>query len=128
MGKISGSNLRAYVVWLPVLRAGLVERAAYRESGRIPDSRTLDFYDAEARLAKLYSGILRLRFGSPAWDVYMVFAPSARWGQDPPAPTYWMHQLGWQAPPDLELNGDRLASVVSGLLAAYAKSARAPAH
>jgi hypothetical protein len=126
--KTSGYDLRAYVVWLPVLRAGDVERAAHRESGRISDSRALNFFDPDARLPKLYSGILHLPRGSPAWDVYMVFAPSARWEQDAPTPTYWMHQLGRQAPVDLELDGDRLARIVGGLLTASRKGAPITAH
>jgi hypothetical protein len=57
----------------------------------------------------------------PAWDVYFVFGPEARWDDQPPAPTYWMHQLGRAAPEDLRLDGDQLARVVVGLLAAASR-------
>jgi hypothetical protein len=31
----------------------------------------------------------------PAWDVFILYGPDARWdGERPPAPAYWMHQLG----------------------------------
>lgn len=60
---------------------------------------------------------MHLPGATPAWDVYMVFGPEARWADTPPAPTYWMHQLG-SAPSGLRLDGEQLARVVRGLLAA----------
>jgi len=57
-----------------------------------------------------------------AWDVYFVFGPHVRWpegqGSDqPPAPTFWMHQLsGGAAPEDLRLDGERMAGYVRSLL------------
>ena len=29
-----------------------------------------------------------------AWDVYFVFGAKAKWGDAPPKPDFWMHQLG----------------------------------
>ena len=116
LSKIPSPRLRAYVVWLPVLRTGGWESAAKDQGDRIPDSRARRYYDAEARLGKLYGSLLHLPPGLPAWDVYMVFGGEARWEAQPPAPVYWMHQLGLAAPPDLRLDGDRLARVVRGLL------------
>ncbi len=104
------------MVWVAVLRGGNFESAARRESGRVSDERATHFCDSEAKLAKLYSGIIRLPRGLPAWDVYFVFAPSLRWEEKPPPPTYWMHQLGKAAPSELRLDGDQLARVVNGLL------------
>jgi len=57
-----------------------------------------------------------------------VFAPSVRWEDKPPAPTYWMHQLGRRAPPELRLDGDRLARVVSELLATAERGSRKAAQ
>ncbi len=124
MEEISDPNLRAYIVWLPALRSGAHEPAARREAGRIPDSRAERFYDPEARVGKLYSGILHLPWGLPAWDVYLVFGPEVRWGERPPAPTYWMHQLGRAGPPELRLDGEQLARVISGLLATAGNQSR----
>ncbi len=121
MEKIADANLRAYIVWLPVLRSGAHEPAARREAGRIPDSRAVRFNDPEARVGKLYSVILHLPPGLPAWDVYLVFGAEARWDENPPAPAYWMHQLAKAGPPPLRLDGEQLARVISGLLAAAAK-------
>lgn len=120
--RIPNPNLRAYVVWLPVLPSNGWEAAAGRESRRVPGARATHYYDAEAHLAKLYGPILHLPDGMPAWDVYFVFGPEVRWGarpdDQPPAPTYWMHQLGRAAPAELRLDGDQIRRVVNGLLAA----------
>ncbi len=119
------------MVWFPVLQAGGVERAARRAASRVSDPRAEHFFDPDARLAKLYAGIIQLPRGLPAWDVYFAFGPAARWPDTnrsgarevgkPPAPTYWMHQLGRAAPSELRLDGDQLARVVSGLLASIEK-------
>jgi hypothetical protein len=116
LSKIPDQNLRAYVVWLPVLRSGGWESAARDQGERVRDSRARRYYDADASVGKLYGPLLRLPRGLPAWDVYMVFGGDARWEAQPPAPVYWMHQLGLAAPSDLRLDGDRLASVVRSLL------------
>jgi hypothetical protein len=79
------------------------------------------FYDAEARLAGTYSGIIHLPKYMPAWDVYFVFDSKVRWENQPPAPTYWMHQLG-NGPPDLRLDGAKMAQVVNGLLNAASRA------
>jgi hypothetical protein len=116
MERISDPNLRAYIVWLPVLPSSAHEPAARREAGRMPDSRAMRFFDSEARVGKVYSSILQLPLGLPAWDVYLVFGPEVRWEGSPPTPAYWMHQLGRAGPSELRLDGERLALVVSGLL------------
>ncbi|HME00416.1 MAG TPA: hypothetical protein VKM93_24180 [Terriglobia bacterium] len=116
LGKIPDPNLRAYVVWLPVLRSGGWESAARDQGERIPDPRARRYYDADTSVGKTYGPLLRLPRGLPAWDVYMVFGRDARWEAQPPAPAYWMHQLGLAAPSDLRLDGNRLAGVVKGLL------------
>src|SRR5881396_881086 len=50
--------------------------------------------------------------------------PPVRWEDKPPAPTYWMHQLGRRAPPELRLDGDQMARVVSELLATAERGSR----
>ena len=115
--QLPSPNLRAYVVWLPVLKAGNVEVAARREGARIHDPRTIHFFDPDARLANEFATVLHLPGATRAWDVYLVFGPDVRWRGQPPAPTYWMHQLDG-APSGLRLDEKRLAGVISGLLAA----------
>jgi hypothetical protein len=121
MEKIPDSRLRAYVVWVPVLRAGPFESTARDESARVADPRATQFIDSDGQLSKAYASVLHLPRYLPAWDVYFVFGPDVHWadgqGSDQlPAPTYWMHQLGRSAPAELALNPDQLARVVSGLI------------
>jgi len=92
------------------------------------DSRAMRFFDSEARAGKLYSSILQLPLGLRAWDVYLVFGPEVRWEGSPPAPTYWMHQLGRAGPAELRLDGERLALVVSGLLSKSGTQSRPAAR
>ena len=125
LSKVPDANLRAYVVWLPVLRSGGWEQAANDQGERVPDPRARRYYDADARVGKLYGPILHLPRSLPAWDVYMVFSGDARWETEPPVPVYWMHQLGLAAPSGLQLDGKRLAAVVKGLLNSSAPTNRA---
>ena len=120
--KIPSPNLRAYVVWLPVLRAGNVEAAARRETRLVADQRASHFAASDARLGKRYGPIIHLPESLPAWDVYFIFGPAVHWDGTPPPPTYWMHQLGRSAPAELRLDGDQLARVVTGLLGKTEKS------
>ena len=128
MERISDPNLKAYIVWLPVLPSSAHEPAARREAGRMPDSRAMRFFDPKAQVGRLYSSILQLPLGLPAWDVYLVFGPEVRWEGRPPAPTYWMHQLGRAGPAELRLDGERLALVVSGLLSKSGTQSRPAAR
>jgi hypothetical protein len=44
-----------------------------------------------------------LDLGQDAWDVYLLYGPETRWdGSDPPAPAYWMNQLGGANGPNLD--------------------------
>lgn len=45
----------------------------------------------------------------------MVFYREAEWKAEPPAPNYWMHQLGGVAP-ERRLNGDTLAAEIKKVL------------
>ena len=108
------------MVWVPVLRGRPVETAAQTEADTVPDSRAAQFVDVEGALSKAYASVIDLPPSLPAWDVYFVFGPEARWpegqGSKPPAPDYWMHQLGRAAPPELLLNPEQLNSYVGGML------------
>jgi len=131
LAKISDPSLRVYVVWLPVLPSGGWESAARRRADRIPDPRATRYYDPGKRIGVLYAPILHLPEPMVAWDVYMIFGRDARWpapGDDqrngrkaaigPPAPVYWMHQLGRAAPRELRLDGEEFMKAVNGQLRA----------
>lgn len=56
----------------------------------VADQRALHFWDPDGHTLRAFRSAL-----GPAWDVYLLYGPDARWdGADPPKPTFWMHQLG----------------------------------
>ena len=97
-----------------------MEAAAQDEKGTVPDRRAAQYVDVDGSLSKSYAGVIKLPSSLPAWDVYFIFGPDANWGEGqgskPPAPAYWMHQLGRAAPPEQILDANRLDSYVGGLL------------
>ena len=44
-----------------------------------------------------------------AWDVYFAFDAKAKWGDAPPTPAFWMHQL---ANDERKLDGERFKDQV----------------
>ena len=114
------AELRVYVVWLPVLSrmsAEALEGGARASAKRLPDARVRHYLDPEARLGEHYTRALALPMEDPAWDVYLVFGPTARWEKAPPAPAAWMHQLG-AGPREKHLDTEKLAETLRGLLPA----------
>jgi hypothetical protein len=84
------NRIRAYFVWLPVMRSDDRESALER-SKEFTDQRLSHYWDGDGLTGKAWDGVLKT--GQLAWDVYLLYAPSASWEQTPPAPTFWMHQL-----------------------------------
>lgn len=128
LSKTPDDRLRAYVVWVPVLRGRPVEGAAQDESDTVSDPRAAQFVDVDGALSKAYARVIHLPPSLPAWDVYFVFGPEAKWpegqGNKPPAPTYWMHQLGRAGPPEQILDARHLNAYVDSLLVKIGKGGR----
>jgi hypothetical protein len=84
------SLLRGFVVWVPMFNA---EEDDVPSASRIfTDSRTAQYWDGKGSTTRSYQKVLGLQ--KPAWDVYLIYGPDAKWeGDTPPAPIYWMHQL-----------------------------------
>lgn len=92
------TNLLVSLVWIDMLAldgrftAGLAAR-------RMQDPRVRQFHDpgkwAGRALAESLGGP-----GKVAWDVYLFYAPGAVWGDSPPLPVRWTHQLSdsWADP------------------------------
>jgi len=79
------------VVWVPML-AGDDDIAASTQTEGWMDQRVKHWWDGDRDVSKVFGHGLGLE--SPAWDVYLLYAPGIRWeGEQPPAPCYWMHQL-----------------------------------
>jgi hypothetical protein len=80
-----------------------------RATSEVPDARASHYWDGASILTQHYRRTLG--FNEPAWDVYFLYGPDAAWtGDQPPAPTYWMHQLG--SPRRPRVNGPYLDAAV----------------
>jgi hypothetical protein len=81
-----------------MLQADSVQAAAAAGS-HVPDRRARHFYDPDNTLGKVVADVLGWQ-GQLAWDIYLFYAPSARWLDQTPVPVAWMHQLGspWATP------------------------------
>jgi len=84
-------DLKAFLVWLP-MRAGDDPVAAGRQAATFTDPRLTEGWDGSRAIGDLFARRLALR--GTAWDVYLVYDRGVRWeGSEPPAPSFWMHQL-----------------------------------
>ena len=90
---IKDPSVRVYVVWVPILAT---DHSAPDEGtlSLLPDKRASHFWDAKRMLPEQFQTPLGLPTTTPAWDVYLIYPPGVKWGQEPPAPVYWQHQLG----------------------------------
>ena len=84
-------NLKGFIAWIPMLAGDGIEPAR-QQAADLHDSRVTHSWDGERELGNLYSKTLGLSVA--AWDVYMLYKPGIGWEEDePPKPTFWMHQL-----------------------------------
>ncbi len=91
LAKNADPRVRGYVVWVP-MRRGTADDVP-GATAAVPDPRALHFWDAEGFALRAFRPALGLI--GPAWDVYLLYGPDARWdGPEPPKPAFWMHQLG----------------------------------
>jgi hypothetical protein len=113
LNNLSRGKFKTYIVWTPVLFGD--RRAAAEESLReVPDPRVTHFWDNDKALGKKFGRILELPHGKKfAWDVYLLYDARAYWGDHPPEPNDWMHQLGQDA---RRLDGETLRRKVAALL------------
>ncbi|MCH7726576.1 MAG: hypothetical protein IH991_08875 [Planctomycetes bacterium] len=107
--------MRVYVVWTPVLSED-DGKAADKAVEAVPDDRAMHFWDDDKSLGFSLGKTVSLPRGRKlAWDVYFAFDAKAKWGDAPPNPGYWMHQL---ANDDRKLDGEKLKDYVLNALAA----------
>jgi hypothetical protein len=103
LAKEGDPDIRVYLAWVPMFRG--MERDVPRASQTMPDPRTSHYWDGDSLLGKGYRKTLDL--SEDAWDIFLLYGPDARWeGDEPPAPRFWMHQLGSARRP--RLNGPYL--------------------
>jgi hypothetical protein len=113
-----------YVVWSPQL--GAQEKHAGDAAELLPDKRAHHYWDGAMVIGSQYQtlrhpGGTDLHLESPAWDVWMLFGPNARWGVGrAPDPTWWEHQLGGM-PEDVRLDPERFAVKAAEILSSSAR-------
>lgn len=66
--------------------------AAISAAGPFTDSRVRHFFDPEKQVGKAVANSLKWE-GRIAWDIYLYYAPGQKWTDQPPAPSYYAHQL-----------------------------------
>lgn len=94
--KITGPGFRAYVVWVPMFRGH--ERDVSRATREVPDPRARHYWDGDSASMRAVRASLSL--SEDAWDIFLLYRPGVTWDDaDPPAPEFWMHQLGSPAEP-----------------------------
>lgn len=89
---IKDPSVRVFIAWVPILASD--RHAPDGDTLSLAqDKRTTHFWDVKGKLPVLFQKTLNL-FPHPAWDVYLIYPPGAKWEQEPPKPVYWQHQLG----------------------------------
>ena len=115
LARIGGDKLKVFVVWTKKLYLDN-RNAAVKAMPLVPDRRARHFWDPTGYLGKQYGKTLDLPGGRRfAWDVYLIFDSKASWTDAPPAPIFWMHQLGGQKP-ESRLDGGRFREAIVKLL------------
>jgi len=96
LAALADPELRAYVVWTPILD-GDTAGAARRAAADLPaDPRVTHYWDDGRALANSLGARLSLPGRGIAWDIYLVYPPRAAWpatDDAPPPPARWMSQL-----------------------------------
>jgi copper chaperone CopZ len=99
--RTASSDLKAFLVWLPMLTGDDAE-AALRQAATFTDPRLTEGWDGGRAIGDLFARRLALR--GTAWDVYLLYDRGVRWEEtEPPAPSFWMHQLKASVGADQEL-------------------------
>lgn len=94
------SRLVGFIVWVPMLQGKIEDVPS--AAALAPDSRISQFWDGSNDLGLRFERLLPTP-GSPAWDVYLLYAPGVLWnGAAPPKPAFWMHQLPITTAPHLD--------------------------
>ena len=105
------ADAKFFVVWAPMLGHESHDDAVQQSNSFGGDERFRFYWDEKKRLPNSLGSTLQLPsdqeradFLGPkrhlpgnrnqAWDVYLLYDKVAIWGEGPPEPSFWMHQLG----------------------------------
>jgi hypothetical protein len=89
--KFPHADLCALIVWIPILVKDSMKEALPSVS-ILGDSRFKHFYDHNQCVGRAIANSVGW-VGRVAWDIYLFYEPNLVWNEDPPQPSYWMHQL-----------------------------------
>lgn len=90
LNKIADDKLRVFMVWLPI-HEGDDREDAVRSASRISDPRAIHLWGPDLELTEVFKEPVGLEEG-PAWNLYLLYGPDARWGETVPEPVSFMHQ------------------------------------
>ena len=80
-------------IWTSINGWGQKEDAE-RLAPELVDDRVRHFWDEKMLVGGQFKKPLKLKDEYlTAWDVYLVYAPGAKWVESVPEPSFWMHQL-----------------------------------
>jgi len=87
----SSPELQAILVWEP-MRSDDSPEAATEQAKQVRDARIWQGWNGGKNVGDLFGKTLDLH--DIAWDVYLIYKPGIKWeAEQPPRPTFWMHQL-----------------------------------
>jgi hypothetical protein len=99
-------DFRLYIVWLPVLANDSLQAAEGARLSLSQDARLAHFWDHDLIISRTYHQVLQLgqrqRRHRVAWDIFLLYRAGPLWGDVPPVPSFWMHQLFLEDVPKLE--------------------------
>ena len=116
-----GARVKVYVVHEPVI--GGSDKNIPAAAELLHTTLARQYWNPTGDFGRQMSQVLGLLHGSRpvyAWDIYMIYPPNVMWsGQDPPQPSYLMHQLSGLDTEKFPLwDGKIFAAKVSQTLAA----------
>ena len=95
LNEIDSEDLAIHVVWTPVLKADSYASSVSAQF-KILDPRAVHYWDGDRNLGTAYGRQVELPRGRKfAWDIYFVYDQDTEWGDAPPQPADWAHQLGF---------------------------------
>ena len=89
--KFPNADICISIVWIKIL-TGDSEQTAKKAADMFTDGRAVHFYDPRKSAGKSVANRLGWK-GNVAWDIYLFYKCGVEWGDAPPRPIYWMHQL-----------------------------------
>jgi hypothetical protein len=107
-------DISVSIVWTAMLE-GDSEEAATAATAMVPDA--CHYYDPDRRVGRAIARRMGGE-GKIAWDIYLFFTPESTWGEEPPLPADWVHQLqgaAW-ADPVRYHRGDDLVAALDSLM------------